>query len=317
MSRPRPSTPSALPRRNRFSLAHALCLLGLVGLGATTACDETASATVARSSANAGPPSKPEPPAKPEPPQPEPPPQPDPPQPEPPPQPPPQPDPEPPPQPEPDPAAQPASTLAANAVPTTAEDPIAAPDPSDASEREAPAGTVAVAPNTPAPGSNATAPQIQQGRVDPEDIEPGELEPEDIEPGQLEAATPVATRRATGSELDEEIPVGPEAELLRLVLAHDVVGRQPVDPAVSFPNGQKVSLFIEARNEGEQAQEVRVTWEDVATGRRSPPVRVAIPQTSLHRTRAYRTLSRPGDYLAVVMDTEDQELAVMPFTIEP
>lgn len=111
------------------------------------------------------------------------------------------------------------------------------------------------------------------------------------------------------------ISLGSDAELLRLVLAHDVVDRQPVDPAVSFPAGHKVNLFVEARNESGAEQVVRVTWETVSNGRRSPATSVRIPTRKLHRTRAYRTVKRPGEYRCIVLGEGDAELAVIPFTI--
>ncbi|MCX4243492.1 hypothetical protein [Paraliomyxa miuraensis] len=112
------------------------------------------------------------------------------------------------------------------------------------------------------------------------------------------------------------ISLGPDAELLRLVLAHDVVNRQPVDPATTFPAGQKVSLFIEARNETGEDIGIQVTWEDVKSGRRSPPVGVVISPRKLHRTRSYRTMKKPGEYRCIVLGDDDRELAVLPFTIE-
>lgn len=111
------------------------------------------------------------------------------------------------------------------------------------------------------------------------------------------------------------IALGPDAELLQLVLAHDVVDRKPVDPATTFPPGHKVNLFIEARNESEEEIRVRVTWETVSTGRRTPPVGVVIPTRKLHRTRAYRTMKKAGEYRCIVLGEDDSELAVLPFTI--
>ena len=119
---------------------------------------------------------------------------------------------------------------------------------------------------------------------------------------------------ASGSEVNG-IALDGEAELLRLVLAHDVVDRQPVDPSTTFPAGQRVNLFVEARNETGEEQLVRVTWETVKNGRRSPPTNVRIASRKLHRTRAYRTIKRPGEYKAIVLGEGDEELAVIPFTV--
>ncbi|MCA9711845.1 MAG: hypothetical protein KDK70_38770, partial [Myxococcales bacterium] len=91
----------------------------------------------------------------------------------------------------------------------------------------------------------------------------------------------------------------------------------PVDPSTTFPEGQKVNIFIESRNEGEEPLAVRVTWETVSSGRRTPPTGVAIGTRKLHRTRAYRTMRKAGSYKVIVLAADDdRELAVLPFTIE-
>jgi hypothetical protein len=112
------------------------------------------------------------------------------------------------------------------------------------------------------------------------------------------------------------ISLGPNAEILRLVLAKDVVDRQPVDPGTSFPSGTKVNVFIESRNQSEADISLQVTWENVKSGRRSPPVGVKIPVRKLNRTRAYRTLKLVGEHRCILLDDSGKELAVLPFTIE-
>jgi hypothetical protein len=112
------------------------------------------------------------------------------------------------------------------------------------------------------------------------------------------------------------ISLGPNAELLALVLARDVVNRQPVDPGTSFPSGTKVNLFIESRNESEADIPLTITWENVASGRRTPPVPVTIPVRKLNRSRAYRTLKLSGAHRCILIDESGNEIAVLPFTIE-
>ncbi len=136
-----------------------------------------------------------------------------------------------------------------------------------------------------------------------------------VEPTAVEPVAP-PTPAVVASGAATPIALGPNAELLKLVLAHDVVNRQPVDPATTFASGTKVNLFIEARNESEAEQKIWVTWENVASGRRSPPVPVAIPVRKLNRTRAYRTLKLKGAHRCIVLGEGERELAALPFTIE-
>ena len=159
--------------------------------------------------------------------------------------------------------------------------------------------------------------------AEPSEVVPAAVEPSAESPTEspTEIAAPVAPSgpapTATGAELTTPVSLGPDAEIQRLVLAHDVENRQPVDPATTFPAGQRVNLFIESRNEGEEPITVRVTWENTETGKRTPPTNVVIGTRKLHRTRAYRTMRRAGSFKAIVLAADDDtELAAMPFTVE-
>ena len=60
-----------------------------------------------------------------------------------------------------------------------------------------------------------------------------------------------------------------------------------------------------------------MTWERVSNGRRSAPTTVRVPtRRKVHRTRAYKTVKRAGEWKAIVLGEGDEELAVMPFTVE-
>jgi hypothetical protein len=199
-----------------------------------------------------------------------------------------------------------------------------------------------------------TAPaKVEPAKVEPAKIEPAKVEPAAVEPVKVEPApmpepaaveptpvpepaavepTPVPEPGDGGSVVAEPsepaeptpavsggstpISLGTDAEILKLVLAKDVVNRQPVDPGTSFPSGTKVNLFIESRNESEADIQLSVTWENVASGRRSPPVGVKIPVRKLNRTRAYRTLKLEGEHRAILIDGSGKEIAALPFTIE-
>lgn len=114
-----------------------------------------------------------------------------------------------------------------------------------------------------------------------------------------------------------DLTLGTHAEILRFALAHDIDKRLPVDEADSFPSGQRVNLFIEARNQSGTDLHISVSWENTATGRRSPATEVRIGKGKVYRTRAYRTMPKAGSYRAIVVGPEGQELAVLPFTIRP
>ena len=217
-------------------------------------------------------------------------------------------------------AAPPAKTAAPSADPpaatprdaptkVAAADPIVEPTPSEPTPSEP-------TPSEAADGGDAPAePAADDPGEAPGDVVPPDEGDDDDDDDASAGSGSGSAMVATAAEVNG-ITLGEEAELLRLVLAHDVVDRQPVDPAVSFPAGQKVSLFIEARNESSDEQSVQVTWEVVSSGRRSPPSTVAIPTRKLHRTRAYRTMKKPGEYRCIVLGADDRELAVIPFTIE-
>ena len=192
--------------------------------------------------------------------------------------------------------------------------------PSDPATPTAEAEPTAIDPATPTAEADPAAadPATPTAEAEPTAIDPAadpaaDPDAESTTPTEAEPGSPVT---ATGAELTTPIPLGPDAELLRLVLAHGMENRQPVDPATTFAEGTRVNLFIESRNEGEEPLSVRVTWENVKTGRRSPPTGVVIGKRKLHRTRAYRTMRKAGSFKAIVLDADDQELAVLPFTIE-
>jgi hypothetical protein len=159
---------------------------------------------------------------------------------------------------------------------------------------------------------------VEPAVVEPAVVEPAAVEPAKVEPAVEPAVEPVEPAEPAVAAGDGSTPIalGPDAEILRLVLAKDVVDRKPVDPGTSFPSGTKVNLFIESRNEGETDLSLRVTWENVATGKRSPAVGVKIPVRKLNRTRAYRTLKIKGAHRCIVLGEGDKELAALPFTIE-
>jgi len=201
-----------------------------------------------------------------------------------------------------------AAPTKADPVPVEAKAMPTEPPPTEVAKVEPP---VEPTPAEPTPAEATPVPtEVAPAEVDTPPDEPVAEPPADLPPPAGSTAT------ATGAELTTPIALGPNAEILRLVLAHDVVKRQPVDPSTTFPEGQKVSLFVEARNEGEEPLAVRVTWENVATGRRSPPTNVAIGVRKLHRTRAFRTMRKAGSYKAIVLGEGDVELAVLPFTVE-
>ncbi|MCH9688088.1 MAG: hypothetical protein K0V04_42045 [Deltaproteobacteria bacterium] len=185
------------------------------------------------------------------------------------------------------------------------------PVPSDEGKAEA-------VPTEPVPSDEGKAEAAPPTEATPTEATPTEEPPTEATPTEAtptEEPAETGTVTATGSEVNG-IAIGTDVELKRLVLAHDVVKRQPVDPSTTFPEGQKVSLFVEAVNTSGEEVSVRVTWENTATGRRTAPTTVRIPDRKLHRTRAYRTMRKAGSYRCIVLGDGDQELASLAFTVQ-
>ena len=179
------------------------------------------------------------------------------------------------------------------------------------------APTPAVEPAKVEPTPSEPAPVVEPAKVEPTPSEPTPAVAEPSDPGSVAAEPAEPSEPAPAvSGGGTPISLGPNAEILELVLARDVVDRQPVDPGTSFPSGTKVNVFVESRNESEADIQLSVTWENVASGRRSPPVGLKIPVRKLNRTRAYRTLKIKGDHRCILLDDTGKEIAVLPFTIE-
>ena len=96
----------------------------------------------------------------------------------------------------------------------------------------------------------------------------------------------------------------------RLVIATDIVEREPVVGATIRTTQERVYAFVEARNAGAEQRAVRIYF-DGPGGRRVGNVTLEVPGTQRRfRTWGYtRYIDTPGTWRAVVVDHEGNELA--------
>lgn len=103
----------------------------------------------------------------------------------------------------------------------------------------------------------------------------------------------------------------------RLVVAHDVVDREPVVRESTFEAGRdRVFAFVEARNAGADAGAVHIYFEG-PTGQRVGDIGLDVPGAQRRwRTWGYsRNVSTPGTWEAVVVDDDGHVLAREAFEV--
>ena len=141
---------------------------------------------------------------------------------------------------------------------------------------------------------------------------------------KLEKAVDAAARKDAPRKVDLEPEVDVNADLYvkRLVIAHGVDEREPVDPAETFEqgDGERIYAFVEIGNRDRTASEVYVSF--VKDGARdNGGVRLRVGASPRWRTWAYTRLAKdPGTWHAVVKNAKGEELARQKFevvTVEP
>jgi len=105
----------------------------------------------------------------------------------------------------------------------------------------------------------------------------------------------------------------------RVVMARDVEDRTPVDERTSFRSSEdeRIYAFLDVANPEREQQELTVAW--MRTERPDDVVSQVAVDVGPHprwRTWAYTSrLRRPGRYMVVVRDAEDEVIARAPFEV--
>lgn len=159
---------------------------------------------------------------------------------------------------------------------------------------------------------SATAPALPATILDkapPPDEKP-KLE-ETKQPTEPTASEPQVT-------IDYDRPLdAAEVEVDRFVLAHDVEGREPVDPSDVFTTDtKKIFAFVQLANK-QAPYAFRVHWEKLDEAPTAYGVKLTVPTAERYRTWSWTAIKRePGRYKAVLRTLDGVEIASREFTIE-
>jgi len=126
----------------------------------------------------------------------------------------------------------------------------------------------------------------------------------------------VKPKPSTQQDLPDALPA--ELRVKRLVIAHGVEDREPVDPTESFSlqHTKRIYAFVEVRNVDQVESAIYVTFEP-EKGPSRGHVRLRVGQSPRWRTWAYtRAVQKEGSWWAVVRDGQGKELARKPFEIK-
>jgi len=102
----------------------------------------------------------------------------------------------------------------------------------------------------------------------------------------------------------------------RLVVASAIENREPTGAAPFAADVERVYLFVEARNDGEDSH-LTVTWIE-PDGTEGAPIELAVPNATRWRTWATtrRASGRPGTWSVVVESADGVELGRERFVVE-
>jgi hypothetical protein len=135
------------------------------------------------------------------------------------------------------------------------------------------------------------------------------------------AALPSPAPAATTTSPRPPEPRRPAAQsddlvVRRLVVAHGVKDREPVEASESFESGHKVYAFVEVENRGREPGEVLVEFVPPGGGAPHGDVTLAVGAAPRWRTWAYtRTANTPGAWTAVVKNKKGDVLARASFEV--
>lgn len=145
-----------------------------------------------------------------------------------------------------------------------------------------------------------------------------------IEPAPEPEATPErapepvaeATPEPEPAPAEEPAAAPSQIEVSRVVVASAIEDREPVGAPPFAADVERVYLFVEARNDGEDSH-LTVTWVE-PDGTEGAPIELSIPNATRWRTWAttQRASGRPGTWSVVVKDADGAELGRERFVVE-
>lgn len=154
---------------------------------------------------------------------------------------------------------------------------------------------------------NEASPPAAKPATEPQDVTPPSREPTtDDTPAEPAAAATNHDANASTAIADAiDVVVDETLTLRRMVLARDVIDREPVGligDDERFAVGDRANVFVEFANAGSEGRELTVKWSGL-DGRFSPePTTVSIPVGKRYRSRAYtRPLRREGSYQVSIL----------------
>jgi hypothetical protein len=133
------------------------------------------------------------------------------------------------------------------------------------------------------------------------------------------ATTAAKTAPKTGHEPQQDDADEPDLDadlrVKRLVIAHGVKNREPVEPAATFTAGERIYAFIEVGNPAAVVSEVRVSFARVG-GKERGSVRLEVGASPRWRTWSYTQQAREaGEWEAIVRDGNGDVIARQRFTV--
>ncbi|WP_437312398.1 DUF2914 domain-containing protein [Sorangium sp. So ce385] len=126
-----------------------------------------------------------------------------------------------------------------------------------------------------------------------------------------------AGRGPQDSGAGEEAAAAPELQVMRLVVAKGIAGREPVEPATSFASAEidRLYAFVELSNKDRAASEITVVFTPPDGG---APLRIPLAVGAERRFRTWaatRKARAAGPWSVTVNDAAGKELARASFTI--
>jgi hypothetical protein len=167
-----------------------------------------------------------------------------------------------------------------------------------------------------APAASAQPP-TDSAQADSAQAQPAVEAKRDATDAGKHAPTVVATAKAP---VIEPPTIVKDADLYvkRIVIAHDVNDREPVEPASTFSKSEdRIYAFVEVGNRDALDSEIYVSFVRDG-GSDNEGVRLRVGAAPRWRTWAYTAIAKtPGRWHAVVKNADGDELARAPFEVTP